>query len=41
MRKKLLLGNWKMNKTISETKEFLKDINELVSLAKKKILTLG
>ena len=41
MRKKLLLGNWKMNKTISETKEFLKDINELVALAKEKDIDIG
>ena len=30
-----------MNKTISETKEFLKDINELVSLAKEKDIDIG
>ena len=41
MRKKLLLGNWKMNKTISETKEFAKSIDTLVELAKEKDIDIG
>lgn len=41
MRKKLLMGNWKMNKTISQTKDFLKNIDELVLLAKQKDIDIG
>lgn len=41
MRKKLLLGNWKMNKTISETKDFAKSIDVLVNLAKEKDIDIG
>lgn len=33
MRKKLLLGNWKMNKTVSEAKEFASATKDLVSFA--------
>lgn len=33
MRKKLLLGNWKMNKTPSEAKQFCLDAREVVSYA--------
>ena len=43
MRKKYLIGNWKMNHTINETKEFCQKAYEekFVSKAKKKKLILG
>ena len=34
MRRKLLLGNWKMNKTVSEAKEFALNAKDLGKLAK-------
>ena len=30
MRTPIIVGNWKMNKTIAETEEFLKEIEKLV-----------
>ena len=41
MRKKLLLGNWKMNKLASEAKEFALASKPLVDLAKKNNVDLG
>jgi triosephosphate isomerase len=41
MRKKLLLGNWKMNKTVSEAKEFASQTDELVEFAKKHDVLVG
>ncbi len=41
MRKKLLLGNWKMNKTISEAKEFAKASVSISALAKEKGIEIG
>ena len=41
MRRKLLLGNWKMNKTIAEAKEFALASNELANLAKEHNIDLG
>ena len=32
MKRKILVGNWKMNKTIAETIEFVNDRNNLVEL---------
>ena len=29
MRTPIIVGNWKMNKTIAETEEFLKEIKEV------------
>lgn len=40
-RKKLLLGNWKMNKTIKEAKLFAKDSIELYELAEKNNIDIG
>ncbi|MCR5185349.1 MAG: triose-phosphate isomerase, partial [Bacilli bacterium] len=41
MRKKLLLGNWKMNKLAAEAKEFAIASKPLVDLAKKNNVDLG
>lgn len=41
MRKKLLLGNWKMNKTISEAKEFACLSIEMAKYAHKKGIDIG
>ena len=41
MRKKLLLGNWKMNKTPSEAKEFAKGCGEMVAYAVAKGIDVG
>lgn len=41
MRKKLLLGNWKMNKTIAEAKEFACLSLEMAKLAAKNNIDIG
>lgn len=41
MRRKLLLGNWKMNKLASEAKEFAISSKPLVALARKNHIDLG
>lgn len=41
MRKKLLLGNWKMNKTVAEAKEFASKTEELVKFAKEHDVLVG
>lgn len=41
MRKKLLLGNWKMNKTVSEAKEFASQTAELVKFAEAHNVLVG
>ncbi len=41
MRRKLLMGNWKMNKTVSEGKEFVEACGEIVELAKKNNIDVG
>lgn len=41
MRKKLLLGNWKMNKTIAEAKEFATFSIEMAKAAHKKGIEVG
>lgn len=41
MRRKLLLGNWKMNKTSGEAKEFALASRELVELASKNNIDIG
>lgn len=41
MRRKLLLGNWKMNKLASEAKEFALASRELVDLAVKNNIDIG
>lgn len=41
MRRKLLLGNWKMNKTIAEAKEFAIASKELADLANQHHIDLG
>ncbi|MEG2269855.1 MAG: triose-phosphate isomerase [Bacilli bacterium] len=41
MRKKLLLGNWKMNKTVAEAKEFASASVSLVALAKEHNIDIG
>ncbi len=41
MRKKLLLGNWKMNKTVSEAKEFASQTEELVKFAEAHNVLVG
>ncbi len=40
-RKKLLVGNWKMNKTITETKVFASSVPHLVAEALKKGVDIG
>lgn len=41
MRKKLLMGNWKMNKTLSEALSFAKQTDEIIALAVKHNIDLG
>jgi len=41
MRKKVLFGNWKMNNTLSQTKEFVTSIPSLCELANKKDVIIG
>ena len=41
MRRKLLLGNWKMNKTVTEAKEFALQAKELGKLAKANKIDMG
>lgn len=41
MRKKFLMGNWKMNKTSTEAKEFTSSVNELLDLASSKNIDIG
>lgn len=41
MRRKLLLGNWKMNKTSKEALTFAKQTDELVKIAKENNVDLG
>lgn len=41
MRKKLLLGNWKMNKTVSEAKDFALQTVELVKFAQEHNVLVG
>lgn len=41
MRKKLLMGNWKMNKTLSEALSFAKQTDEIIALAVKNNIDLG
>ena len=41
MRRKLLLGNWKMNKTVSEAKEFALNAKDLGKLAKQNKVDMG
>ena len=41
MRTKLLLGNWKMNKTIAEAKEFAVLSIEMAKAAHKKGIEVG
>ena len=39
-RRKLLFGNWKMNKTIAESREFAKESVKLLAFANEKESTL-
>lgn len=41
MRKKVLIGNWKMNNTLAETNNFILKIPEICSLAQKKDVLVG
>ena len=41
MRRKLLLGNWKMNKTVSEAKEFALNAKDLGKLARQNKVDMG
>lgn len=41
MRRKLLMGNWKMNKTIAEAHEFAKATKELIQVAKDNNVDIG
>lgn len=41
MRRKLLLGNWKMNKTVSEAKKFALNAKNLGKLAKQNKVDMG
>ena len=41
MRRKLLLGNWKMNKTVTESKEFAKEIKPLAKEARSHRIDIG
>lgn len=41
MRKKLLMGNWKMNKTSSEAKEFVEACGDIVKTAKEHNIDIG
>ena len=38
MRKPIIAGNWKMNKTIAEAVEFVNDIKDKETLVKEKVL---
>ncbi|MCQ2794350.1 MAG: triose-phosphate isomerase [Bacilli bacterium] len=41
MRKKLLMGNWKMNKTIAEAVKFVEECDSIVDTAEKNNIDLG
>ena len=41
MRNKLIVGNWKMNKTVSETREFIKHLKAIQILAFDKQVEIG
>jgi len=41
MRRKLLFGNWKMNKTIAESREFAKESVKLLEFANQKGVDIG
>ncbi len=41
MRKKILVGNWKMNKFSSEAKTFVKEIEEMALVAKENNIIVG
>lgn len=41
MRKKILVGNWKMNKFSSEAKTFVKEIEEMAVVAKENNIIVG
>ena len=41
MRKKLLMGNWKMNKLTSEAAQFAQSADELLALAKDSNIDVG
>lgn len=41
MRRKLLFGNWKMNKTIAESKVFAKESKKLLKFANEKGIDIG
>lgn len=41
MRRKLLMGNWKMNKTIAEAIEFVDECENIVELAKNNNIDIG
>ena len=41
MRKKILVGNWKMNKFSSEAKTFVKEIEEMAQVAKENNIIVG
>lgn len=41
MRKKIIVGNWKMNKFSSEAKTFVKEIEEIAQVAKKNNIIVG
>ena len=40
-RRKLLFGNWKMNKTIAESREFAKESKKLLEFAEAKGVDIG
>lgn len=41
MRKKILVGNWKMNKTIAETKEFINQVDGELAKALENGIIVG
>ena len=41
MKRKILVGNWKMNKTIEETIEFIKDVNQKAIDVEKEEVIVG
>jgi triosephosphate isomerase len=41
MRKKVLIGNWKMNKTISETKEFISGVDKNITKNDKLVVGIA
>ena len=41
MKRKILVGNWKMNKTIEETIEFIKDVNQKAIEVEKEEIIVG